>query len=55
MNYGQVMSAKLKNDSQPQLEKSPYELKILLNACGQKVSFFLMEYSFFHYYIFQNI
>jgi hypothetical protein len=39
MNYGQVMSAKLKNDSQSQLEKSPYELKILMNACGQKVSF----------------
>jgi hypothetical protein len=39
MNYGQVMSAKLNNDGQSQLEKSPYELKMLMDACGRQVCF----------------
>jgi hypothetical protein len=38
MNYGQVMSAKEKNDGQSKLEAVPPELKILMDACGQKVS-----------------
>jgi hypothetical protein len=48
MNYGQVMSAKLKNDGQSQLEKSPIELKFLMDVCGQKVSFFKGRKFFFH-------
>jgi hypothetical protein len=38
MNYGQVMSAKEKNEGQSKLEAVPPDLKILMDACGQKVS-----------------
>ena len=38
MNYGQVMSAKEKNESQSKLEAVLPDLKILMDACGQKVS-----------------
>ena len=37
-NYGQVMSAKEKNEGQSKLEAVPPNLKILMDACGQKVS-----------------
>ncbi len=50
MNYGQVMSAKLNNDGQSQLEKSPSELKMLMDACGRQVGF-LKDILFFHYEI----
>jgi hypothetical protein len=36
-NYGQVMSAKEKNESQSKLEAVPPDL-IPMDACGQKVS-----------------
>ncbi len=37
MNYMQVMSAKEKNEGQSKLEAVPPDLKILMDACGQKV------------------
>ena len=38
MNYGQVMSAKENNEGQSKLEAVLPDLKILMDACGQKVS-----------------
>ena len=47
MNYGQVMSAKEKNEGQSKLEAVPPDLKILMEACGQKVS--IKKYIFVNY------
>ena len=46
-NYGQVMSAKEKNEGQSKLEAVPPDLKILMDACGQKVS--IKKYIFSSY------
>ncbi len=47
MNYGQVMSAKEKNEGQSKLEAVLPDLKILMDACGQKVS--IKKYIFSNY------
>ena len=49
MNYEQVMSAKKKNEGQSKLEAIPPDLKILMEACGQKVS--IKKYIFSNYYV----
>ena len=47
MNYGQVMSAKEKNEGQSKLEAVLPDLKILMDACGQMVS--IKKYIFSNY------
>jgi hypothetical protein len=47
MNYGQVMSAKEKNEGQSKLEAVLPDLKILMDACRQKVR--IKKYIFSNY------
>jgi hypothetical protein len=47
MNYGQVMSAKEKNEVQLELEAFLPDLQILMDACRQKVS--IKKYIFSNY------
>ena len=53
MNYGQVMSAKEKNEGQSKLEAVLPDLKILMDACGQKVS--MKKYIFSSYNVTNKI
>jgi hypothetical protein len=53
MNIWQVMSAKEKNEGQSKLEAVLPDLKILLDACGQKVS--LKKYIFSNYNVTNTI